>query len=265
VQLAFDLYLKQLKKTPPDYASFFTNHVASAMHRYWPATFPEDYMEKELSDDWLRLFGNEILYTMGEASRQIGELASFVNRHRDQGYILMVSSSMGQAAVDNEEVVRKQLYLSDHERFLTRLGVRPDQYSKKRAMMPRYVFSVDGSVAGHLRGQLKLMTINGERLIFQEHENNVFMIKLGQCNLDDDTIDVRLGDEQVNCREIGMVNTSIEDETGSYAYHIPEGLMFVYNPKDPNATQAKTTLPTTEIAPMILRNFGIDVPAYMGV
>src|SRR5262249_41330694 len=43
VQLAFDLFLKQLREKTPAFATFFTNHVASSMHRYWPATFPEDY------------------------------------------------------------------------------------------------------------------------------------------------------------------------------------------------------------------------------
>lgn len=264
VQLAFDLYLKQIKTTKPDYTSFFTNHVASAMHRYWPATFPEDYQEKALSDDWLRLFGGEILYAMGEASRQIGELAAFVNRHRDEHYMLMISSSMGQAAVDNEEIIRKQLYLQDHRPFFARLGIQPDQVAKKRAMKPRCVFSVHPDIADHLRGQLDRMTINGEKLIFQEHENHVFMMKLGQCNLDDDAIEVRLGDEAVNYREMGMQNTPIEDETGSYAYHIPEGVMVLYNPESPRATRVNTPVPTTEIAPVILRNFSLDVPAYMG-
>jgi hypothetical protein len=57
VQLAFDLFLKQLCDKKPDYATFFTNHVASSMHRYWPAVFPDDYHAKKLPDDWRRSFG----------------------------------------------------------------------------------------------------------------------------------------------------------------------------------------------------------------
>ena len=91
------------------------------------------------------------------------------------------------------------------------------------------------------------------------------MVKLGQVNLEDDEIDVRDGSKKVDYREIGMRNALIEDETGSYAYHIPEGLMFVYDPSDSkNCCRSETKMPTTEIAPMILKNFGVDVPAYMG-
>ncbi len=201
---------------------------------------------------------------MGEASRQIGELAAFVNRHRDRNYILMVSSSMGQDAVDTEEIIRKQLYLHDHQLFFARLGVRLEQIAQKRAMKPRCVFrSIQRWRV--IFANSSADAINGEKLIFQEHENHVFMIKFGQSNLDDDAIDVRLGDERVNYRDMGMRNTPIEDETGSYAYHIPEGVMLIYNPKNVKATRAKMAMTTTEIAPMVLRNFRLDVPAYMGM
>ncbi|MBK7856408.1 MAG: hypothetical protein IPJ79_17300 [Bacteroidetes bacterium] len=33
--LAFDVFMKQLKNTKPEFCTFFTNHVASSMHRYW--------------------------------------------------------------------------------------------------------------------------------------------------------------------------------------------------------------------------------------
>lgn len=40
--LAFDIFMKQLESTRPGFATFFTNHVASSMHRYWAAAFPGD-------------------------------------------------------------------------------------------------------------------------------------------------------------------------------------------------------------------------------
>ena len=45
VQLAFDFFFKELKSTNPDISFFFTNHVASSLHRYWPSIFPNDYEE----------------------------------------------------------------------------------------------------------------------------------------------------------------------------------------------------------------------------
>src|SRR5262249_27056179 len=145
VQLAFDLFLKQLREKTPAFATFFTNHVASSMHRYWPATFPEDYLQKKLSDDWARSFRDEIGFEMREADRQIGELVRFVQRHTE--YALVVLTSMGQAAVDESEIIRTQLYIADRDRFMGRLGVEPRQWSSRRAMLPRYVFQVDSAVS----------------------------------------------------------------------------------------------------------------------
>jgi hypothetical protein len=48
---AFDLFEKQLKTTRPAFSSFFTNHVASAMHRYWAAGHPGDYEEVALEKE----------------------------------------------------------------------------------------------------------------------------------------------------------------------------------------------------------------------
>ena len=38
--ISFDLYLKYLKNTKPEFSTFFTNHVAGMMHRYWKYLFP---------------------------------------------------------------------------------------------------------------------------------------------------------------------------------------------------------------------------------
>ena len=62
--LAFDLYMKQLKKHKPQFSNFFSNHVASAMHRYWAALFPGDYDDLELGEDWQQCFSGEIDFAM---------------------------------------------------------------------------------------------------------------------------------------------------------------------------------------------------------
>ena len=35
--LAFDIFINFLQSTKPAFATFFTNHVASSMHRFWAA------------------------------------------------------------------------------------------------------------------------------------------------------------------------------------------------------------------------------------
>ena len=263
VELAFDLFLKQLERSVPDFGSFFTNHVASSMHRYWPALFRDDYLVKEMPDGWQDQFCNEILYTMTVASRQIGDLMKFVERRRAAGYVLMISSSMGQAAVDNDEIIHSQLFVSDCDKLMSWLGIKSEDWEARRAMLPRYVFAVAPHVAPRLREKLNAVTINGMPLKHVEHEHCVFTIKVGHPNLDSDSIEVKMDGQVFAPEQVGMKNTLIPDSTGSYAYHIPEGVMLIYDPNEPNAEKPDTKLSTTEIAPAILRNYGLDVPSYM--
>ena len=39
--LLSDVFVAEVSRTLPDFATFYTNHVAAAMHRYWAASFPE--------------------------------------------------------------------------------------------------------------------------------------------------------------------------------------------------------------------------------
>ena len=41
--LSFDLFLNSVYKYKPTFCTYFTNHVAGMMHRYWRDLFPEDF------------------------------------------------------------------------------------------------------------------------------------------------------------------------------------------------------------------------------
>jgi hypothetical protein len=80
MQIAFDFFLKELKRTEPEAAFFFTNHVASAMHHYWPATFPQDYANDVWTPNWKAEFGDEIAFAMRELDVQLAEVVALVDR-----------------------------------------------------------------------------------------------------------------------------------------------------------------------------------------
>ena len=48
--LSMDIFLYLMRHTRPDFATFHTNHVAAAMHRFWAATFPDNVPENRMSD-----------------------------------------------------------------------------------------------------------------------------------------------------------------------------------------------------------------------
>jgi len=261
VQIAFDLYEALLGTRKPEFSSFFTNHVASAMHRYWPATFPEDYVVKTLSPEWKKKYGDEIDFTMREADRQLGRLVRFTERNPD--FALLVTTSMGQAAVDDLSVTRTQLYIADLPRFMHKMGVEPEDWQQRPAMLPNYILRISQISSDKFRSLVNTIEINGEQVKVVEHEESVFRIHLGHANLDPAQISLRVAGQDVDYRDWGLENTAIEDETGSYAYHIAEGVLLAFDPEARGADAPPEPVPTTAIAPAILQHFGIDPPGYM--
>lgn len=262
MQIAFDLYYRQLTRQKPDIATFFTNHVASSMHRYWPAKFPADYKGTDLNDAWRATYGGEIDFAMREANRQMSRLASFVEGNA--GYVLVIVSSMGQAAVDASVVVHHQLYITDIDRFMRSCGVGEGGWAKHRAMLPRYIFRISDSYLNAFRRSLASITVNGAPLQISELGSNIFQIKLGHENLTDENTVVCLNGEHRPLADVGLSNVSIQDETGSYAYHIPQGIMLVYDPQQSMNRGAECgTISTCDIAPTLLANFGVARPGYM--
>jgi hypothetical protein len=120
--LAFDVFIHQLETTRPDFTTFFTNHVASSMHRYWAAAFPTDYKEFEYTDEWIDTYRGEIAWTMEKADELFGRLVRFADRNPE--YQIWVTTSMGQAATEAKPLAT-QLYIGDVRRFMTALGFAP--------------------------------------------------------------------------------------------------------------------------------------------
>ncbi len=257
--LAFDIFLKQLRGTKPDFATFFTNHVASAMHRYWAATFPEDYEAYGFDDGWRRRFDQEIRFAMSRTDRFLRELVAFVDAN--PGYALLVASSMGQAATTAERV-ETQLYVTDLGRFMARLGVPDGAWSRRPAMEPEVGVVVAPERVAAFRAALATLSIDGRKVESHEREKGFFAIALGHTNLKGRLEEARLGDEAVKLSELGLENVAIEDEVGSNAYHVRGGSLLIYAPgAEPDPSRAPIS--TCDLAPSILANYGAPVPDYM--
>jgi hypothetical protein len=260
IQLAFDLFMKQLHQQKPELSTFFTNHVASSMHRYWPAKYPQDFQDLELTPEWYRTYREEIDFTMGEADRQLSKILSFVKNNKD--YTLIIASSMGQAAVDHAAAVRTQLLINDLGRFMESIGVSQSQWQPRRAMVPMYMVQIDEDSVDLARQNLSKLCINNIPVDFSDLGNNIFQIFFQVENPDENQLIITLDGQTKSLTEMGLAITVIEDESGSYAYHIPEGIFLVFDPNQPKA-EDRGIIPTTAIAPAMLANFNIKPPAYM--
>ena len=107
--LAFDVFDTQLRRHRPAFSSFFSNHVASAMHRYWAAGHPADYDQLNLGEEWLERYRGEVPWAMQRADEMIARLADFVQAN--PGSELWIASSMGQGPTFAQPL-ETQLYLA---------------------------------------------------------------------------------------------------------------------------------------------------------
>lgn len=261
--LAFDLFDAQLQAKRPDAAFFFTNHVASSLHRYWPATFTADYSATQWPAPWIRRFSDEIDYAMGEADEMLARLMAFADRNPD--YLILVAGSMGQAAVDSpERQIKTEVLLRDLPKFLDQLGVT-ERCERRPTMEPTYTLAFDErSGADAFVAALKTVKIAGEPVGCTRLGDKGVEFVLGFPNVPDDALTMTVGNRTIEPANAGIANVTIDDEVGAAAYHVPEGMLLAYDPAwsgDGGAERAMVR--TTSIAPTLLALQGIDPPSYM--
>ena len=261
--LSFDLFLAQLKAKRPDAAFYFTNHVASSMHRYWPATFTSDYRATQWSDGWVKRFSREIDYALSEADQMLAELIAFADRNPD--YLIFVASSMGQAAWDEQQRhVRTQVLLRDMAKFLSQLGIEGG-WQRRRTMEPTYTLAFDESeTADAFMESIAQVKIGGQPVFSRRVGPCNVEFMLGHANLSDEELSATIGNRTIDLSNAGLANVTIDDEVGAAAYHVPEGMLLVYDPRaDHHGAAAAKPVSTTRIAPTLLSLQGVERPTYM--
>lgn len=264
--LAFDLFFHQLRRRRPALSVMFTNHVASALHRYWAARYPDDYdpATYAFDDAWQQRYRSEIDSAMGHADRMVGRLRSFVDR--DPRHLLVVASSMGQAAAQGTPV-RELLLLRDAASLARAAGLVDGTWEQRAAMDPKVSIAVhDQDSADRLRVFLEALKVGGRDVLFSFDDKRLCSMEFGQA--DAAIGEVTVGDRAVEPDEVGLARVSIEDEAGSSGYHTPEGSLWVYDPTRPTVTRGPTgkddrpRVPNTAIAPAVLRAIGVTPPPH---
>jgi hypothetical protein len=258
--LAFDIFMNYLDRTRPDMATFFTNHVASSMHRYWAALFPGDYEQCEFTTEWKNTYRHEIDFTMGKVDHFFSRLVHFADENPE--YQIWVATSMGQAATRGRPC-ESQLYCVDPRKFMAALGVRPDEWEARPAMFPQCNVVVGEPKIAVFRTALSNLLIDGKPTDFREAENGFFSLDFGQEDLQGRDDFVQLRGNRVSPGELGLKAVQIEDQTAASAFHIPNGTLLIYDPRDRSEKADFTQISTLDIAPVLLQNFSVPVPEYM--
>jgi len=272
VLIAFDVFMKQLQNSRPAFTTFFTNHVASTMHRYWAARFPGDYDEFGYSDEWQTTHRHEIEWTLSKFDEMLKRLVEFTSKNTE--FQIWIVSSMGQAATQAKNAALTQLYIDDFDKFMSFFNISSEQYIRKPAMAPRIIVKFNSNSTASrfqsLSKNIRFSNVRNDSLAPGENTHlqiknlghNVFMIRVPVIqNHNDNTIAVN--DSEMEMQKLGIRDVNITDLSGQTAYHIPQGSVMIYSPKQQCRTTPIETISALEIAPMVLNNYNIPAPSYM--
>jgi hypothetical protein len=256
-----DLFLKQLADTRPDFSTFYTNHVAAAMHRYWAALLPGDYKAGELDSEWVSSYNEEIPFAIEKLELMLRKIVQFTEKNPE--FSLVVASSMGQAAIAYRKTY-EFLTITDVRKFMSVVGVSTESFEISPAMVPCISLQLKGLDTVDLRRRLEDIKIGTEAMVFSKRPDKrlCFEIREGYLHLFvqfdnyDGPLTISYRGTEKSFHEAGLSMMAHEDGVNCTAQHIPQGSLLIYSSDSPD--NSRTSISTADFVPSVLSNF--DLP-----
>ena len=214
-ELAFHEYFKLLKNKKPQFTTFFSNHVAGMLHRFWT-----DYMEEKNYNNR----GDEINKAMKVANSMIEQLYRF---SRKKGYELWIAGSMSQELVHWEDS-GAEITVRDINRLKKQVDI-DGNIEEGLAMHPDIcLICRDEVIKNEIRDKLgNLRDSDGKKLLDIRYETkkeiNLKAVKSMRLKVDKT---VYFEGSKCNLEEYGLEIIEREKGTG---YHKKEGTLVVVN------------------------------------
>jgi hypothetical protein len=264
------VFVHLLQRTQPGFATFYTNHVAANMHRFWAAAFPHDSAANGMSEQWRRMYGAEIDYAMRVLDGMIGRLRAFADRH---DYLLVATSSIGQSGVPPEKT-SAFMTITDLPRFMARLGLAAGQWKPKPAMVPCLSVEVEPRKAREFEAQLQRLRIGPYAVhralregtapfTYDVSGDGVFHLYVYFNELEPAALRGRLDGIALPAAELGLGLFRQEEGIACSGRHTPFGALILYDPRRAAGAGTRATISTLQLAPALLQNFGVPIPNYM--
>ena len=257
--LSFKIYLKYLHKYQPSFSTYFTNHVAGMMHRYWKNLYPDDFGLKK--DEIDNFHSKSIIKAMHLADKNLKDLIILT---KEKNYELLVISSMGQEAIERGEYI-PELILRDFRKFINILDINLNDYELLPAMQPDYcIKSKDQSAMEIIRERIKhLEDFNGKKIIIERNKPVGLEVNFSiqnPLNLSSSNICFF---KKISYKIQDMGLELITRDIGT-AYHTPNGILGWYGSESKKLKSYENKdINTCRICPTILKLYGIKIPKYM--
>ncbi len=247
--LLADVFARLLDEHDPDLAVFFTNHLAAAMHRYWPASFPRDWDNHPYGPDWIERFSDEIPVALHALDRFLAETW---NRCLSTDRILVVVSSMGQeGGGEVDEGGPVALVVDDGEQLARRLGV-DGRFRIRQAMAPHLTMQFD-TEEGAVKAEARLTPIRLNQrpvIVHRAGDTVTLTYHLGSRA---DAVDINGRDHEPG--ELGFRSVAVEEHKAGR--HMPYGVLLWADPRGVRSRVPQRPVDLVEVAPALLQALGV--------
>jgi len=225
--ILFDIYMNLLIKHKPDYSNFFTNHLASSMHRFWEAKFPKHYKNNVSSKAWINKYKNEINHAIDSAGYYLSSMMEFVdNNNENQLWIL---SSMGQAAVENYKKSSFYWKIVDMNKFISSIIFEDINVKTLTQMIPIYSFEADPSLITKIYPKLRDFNPSIDFKISSRTTTTIaFTFNKKSYSNNNEYPHFFNVEKSKKFLIKGIEKIKINEHSGSSAYHVPEGIFYRY-------------------------------------
>lgn len=257
--LAFDVFMHALQHHRPEFCTFFTNHVAGAMHRYWKYAFPEDFDYKPSGkDDQFK--SDTLLLAVDIADQQLRVLKGLID---DQGGQLVIATSMGQQAIHRGAYLG-ELRLTDPAKMIHAIGF-DRRWKDLLAMQPdfNFEFDSDGDAAEFIRRAGRLRAPSGQSLWLRTRQEGS-SINMGMARPDDVVsggvvlLDSDLAGQAPQPFSVAQLGISVIKRDPGTGYHQPMGALIWYGNHTRHGGE-RPELESTAVRDMILDAFAPEV------
>ena len=255
--IAFNLFINQLRSKRPQFSTFFTNHVAGVMHRYWSDLYPEDFSSPLIRGSF---YQDIIFRALDLVDNQLHYL---LNSYSLPQMNLLIISSMGQASVD-WPAYETDYRVKDFIKFFSCLGLDPDDYIVHDSMYPDLIIDSNSlSAKNSLICSLEqLVDSNDVPLIIRRYPNSTLTSNFSYNSSSTTNLKHSVFYKSSCLLPSQLCLEFFNRETGT-GYHIPQGILLAYG-TDIERTVDQTPndhLNIIDIQSLILKYYNKYVPS----
>lgn len=214
-------------KNPPALSTFFTNQVASIMHRYWNDIFPEDFKDEYLNKQKPHL--NTMMFALKVVDEIVRDAMEFCEKNPE--VTVVFATSMGQDAINYNLYEDYSAELEDVSKLFKFFGIKQEDYVPLLAMVPQVAVQIKNPEVRKLVSKkvANCYTASGKNLFSIEDAGDTVSITIHNPSKDDALhggfVFNENGKVNISWDKVGIILHNLEVAT---AYHIPEGVMAIY-------------------------------------